>query len=287
MLRTIEMQNTQVYQNNMNYTQYIKNNNAERNTLNNQDDAFISRMKQRKSRIQNIKENIQYAQTGAKVIDNYNKPAAVKWTPVDYSQDKVKETTQTKDNTVVIPYSIQSIPQSDPTPITLSPEEYLNQQIQKTVYSNSNDQDYSLLNGVNSTLNNQDYPRGIRNNNWLNIRINDTNDWLGKVRHNTDGEFEQFETPEHGIRAAVILLRNYAKEGNNTLSKIIDKWAPNNENHTKQYTETISEWTGIDPEQELDLRDINVLESILSAMAKYETGREVNIDTIRNGIKLV
>jgi hypothetical protein len=67
-------------------------------------------MEQRKSRIQNIKENIQYAQTGAKVIDNYNKPAAAKWTPVDYSKDKLKETTQAQDNTVVIPYSIQSIP---------------------------------------------------------------------------------------------------------------------------------------------------------------------------------
>ena len=284
MLRTIERQNIRVYQNNMDYIQYIKNKSAEINALNNKDNSSINRMNQRKSRIQNIEEDIQYAQTGAKIIDHYNKPAA-KWKPIDYSKDKLQETTQPKDNTLVIPYRMQSASQSDITSTPVSPEEYLNQQIQKTVYSNSN-QNYSLSSPVSPVVN-TDYPRGIRNNNWLNIRINNNNDWLGKVRNNTDGEFEQFETPEHGIRAAVILLRNYAKEGNNTLGKIIGKWAPQNENHTKQYTKTISEWTGIDPEKELDLHDTNVLESILYAMAKYETGEEINMDTIRNGIKLI
>lgn len=284
MLRTIERQNILVYQNNMDYIQYIKNNGVEINTLNNIDNDSINRMNQRKSRIRHIEENIQYAQTGAKVINHYNKPEA-KWKPIDYQNDKYRETSQYKDNTSVIPYRTQSTPQSNTFSTQLSPEEYLNQQIQKTVYSNSN-QNYSLLTQVNPVINTND-SRGIRNNNWLNIRINNTNDWLGKVRNNTDGEFEQFETPEHGIRAAVILLRNYAKAGNNTLSKIISKWAPNNENHTKQYTKTISEWTGIDPEKELDLHDTNILESILYAMAKYETGKEVNIDTIRNGIKLI
>ena len=41
-------------------------------------------------------------------------------------------------------------------------------------------------------------PRGFRNNNWLNIRISNNN-WQGKRTDNTDGAFEQFETPELGI----------------------------------------------------------------------------------------
>jgi hypothetical protein len=35
-------------------------------------------------------------------------------------------------------------------------------------------------------------PRGYRNNNPLNIRINADNDWQGKVYFNTDHVFEQF-----------------------------------------------------------------------------------------------
>ena len=40
-------------------------------------------IQQIKSLIKHIEENIQYAQAGAKVIDNYNKPAS-KWKPIDY-----------------------------------------------------------------------------------------------------------------------------------------------------------------------------------------------------------
>ena len=38
-------------------------------------------------------------------------------------------------------------------------------------------------------------PRGIRNNNPLNIRLNPDNRWQGRVppKHNSDGAFEQFQ----------------------------------------------------------------------------------------------
>lgn len=44
-------------------------------------------------------------------------------------------------------------------------------------------------------------PRGIRNNNPLNIKIG--NDWKGEVP-NTDGTFEQFESMEYGLRAELL-----------------------------------------------------------------------------------
>ena len=46
-------------------------------------------------------------------------------------------------------------------------------------------------------------PRGIRNNNPLNIRLNPENRWQGRVspKHNSDGAFEQFQDPIMGLRA--------------------------------------------------------------------------------------
>ena len=50
-------------------------------------------------------------------------------------------------------------------------------------------------------------PRGIRNNNPLNIRKG--NNWKGERPNQTDKEFEEFESMQMGLRAAFILLRNY------------------------------------------------------------------------------
>ena len=50
--------------------------------------------------------------------------------------------------------------------------------------------------------------RGVRNNNWLNIRFNPNNDWIGQVGQD-EGGFVQFEDPQQGVRAGTILLENY------------------------------------------------------------------------------
>lgn len=52
-------------------------------------------------------------------------------------------------------------------------------------------------------------PRGIRNNNPLNIKIG--NNWLGEVTDPTDPIFEQFVSMKYGLRAAFIILRRYIR----------------------------------------------------------------------------
>ena len=52
-------------------------------------------------------------------------------------------------------------------------------------------------------------PRGIRNNNPLNIRIG--NQWLGERANPNDPAFEQFVAMEYGIRAGFVLLRRYIR----------------------------------------------------------------------------
>lgn len=57
--------------------------------------------------------------------------------------------------------------------------------------------------------------RGIRNNNPGNIRWGD--EWKGLVpeTQRTDKSFCQFKSAEYGIRAMIIILRNYQRKRKN------------------------------------------------------------------------
>ena len=61
-------------------------------------------------------------------------------------------------------------------------------------------------------------PRGIRNNNPLNI-VKGQN-WKGERHPQTDRRFEEFESMQYGIRAGFKLLRNYITGFNGLTSKI-------------------------------------------------------------------
>ena len=85
-------------------------------------------------------------------------------------------------------------------------------------------------------------PRGIRNNNPLNIRKS-ADKWQGKA--GDDGAFVIFDTPENGIRAAGRLLKTYRdKHGLNTIRGIVNRWAPPNENNTEAYIAFVEQKTG-------------------------------------------
>lgn len=135
------------------------------------------------------------------------------------------------------------------------------------------------------TQRSQGGPRGIRNHNWLNIRLSDDNDWQGEVA-GTDTAFETFSAPEYGIRAAAKLVTNYSNAGLDTVSKIIGKWAPTNENDTQNYINIVASRMNIDPNKKIDVKDPKIMENLLSAMAFVENGQEVDRGTIRKGIEL-
>lgn len=87
--------------------------------------------------------------------------------------------------------------------------------------------------------------RGIRNNNPFNIRRS-ANCWLGKIPYSlsSDRSFEQFETMDHGIRAAIIILRNYIlKHKIFSVRHIIMRWAPACENDVQRYLANIEALT--------------------------------------------
>lgn len=81
-------------------------------------------------------------------------------------------------------------------------------------------------------------PRGVRNNNPLNIRIGD--DWQGLDEPSSDGTFCRFQALQWGFRAAFLILNNYYnRHGLHTIHKIINRWAPASENNTDVYEATV------------------------------------------------
>lgn len=84
-------------------------------------------------------------------------------------------------------------------------------------------------------------PRGIRNNNPLNIRIS-PDAWQGRVPadQQTDKAFFQFTEFRYGFRAAMKLLRNYVDMHNlRSIEQIISRWAPPSENATDVYIRSV------------------------------------------------
>jgi len=97
-------------------------------------------------------------------------------------------------------------------------------------------------------------PRGIRNNNPLNIRRS-KDQWQGMSKTQGDRSFCQFETLEYGWRAAFCLLTRtyYHKYRLYTVRAIVSRWAPPSENNTEAYIANVSRLTGIDPDEPLGI----------------------------------
>ena len=128
-------------------------------------------------------------------------------------------------------------------------------------------------------------PRGIRNNNPLNIRIG--NKWKGETSENTDGVFEQFTRMEYGIRAAFILLRRYINRYHlNSVQKIVSRWAPRNENHTEKYIEHVCKRMAVFPTTKIAFEDKATMVSLVDAMAIYECGQSIPLEVIQAGYTL-
>lgn len=129
-------------------------------------------------------------------------------------------------------------------------------------------------------------PRGIRNCNPLNIRRNPHNKWVGEVEYKAtvteyngqecearefDRTFCQFAQMEQGYRAAAILLYRYIERGCNTYEKILNRWAPANENNTAEYINRVTNFCFARPDQKVDFCTDEIL-PLMAAMTMVENG---------------
>ncbi len=143
-------------------------------------------------------------------------------------------------------------------------------------------------------------PRGIRNNNPLNIRLS-SDKWQGQTNANVndndnnsslkgDAEFVQFYSMEYGWRAAfVILCRTYyGKYGLKTIRDIVSRWAPAKENNTEAYIRHVSDYTGIAPNKVLGSPQEHPTQWLLIgyAMAVVENGKALPAVAMLKGYAL-
>lgn len=125
-------------------------------------------------------------------------------------------------------------------------------------------------------------PRGIRNNNPLNIRIGNT--WLGERDNPTDPDFEEFVTLEYGYRAAFCILRRYIRRYHkNTIASIISTWAPANENNTQRYIDFIVGKMGIAPDVPIDYADEEKMTQLVASMQLMECGVPADMAKVVKG----
>lgn len=134
---------------------------------------------------------------------------------------------------------------------------------------------------------NSKLPRGIRNNNPLNIRKSKIQ-WMGLANKQTDPSFCVFMSMEWGVRAACKIIQTYIlRHKINTVRGIIHRWAPPSDgNDTGAYVRAVCKGSGMFPETCIDANDSNALERLLFQMAKVECGYEVPANTIRRGVRL-
>lgn len=112
--------------------------------------------------------------------------------------------------------------------------------------------------------------RGLRNNNPGNIEAG-KNNWEGQA--GSDGRFAKFVTPEHGIRALGKNLLSYGDKGYDTVSEIVNRWAPASDgNNTDSYVKALCAQLGVKPDDQLNMTDMNTLKKLCAGIVKHENG---------------
>lgn len=130
--------------------------------------------------------------------------------------------------------------------------------------------------------NKQQQPRGIRNNNPLNLRKSNIL-WKGKIRLGTDNEFEQFVDIFYGIRAAMVNMRTHIKQDAQrlircTVKREIARWAPPTENNTTRYVQLVCQRAELQPEDTLDFTNKQMICRLCHEMAYMECGVQLPMD---------
>lgn len=134
-------------------------------------------------------------------------------------------------------------------------------------------------------------PRGIRNNNPLNIRVG--NNWKGERPEKKDKSFEEFTSMEYGVRAGFIIIRKYMSGYNgltrkfNTVDLIIRRWAPSVENNTEAYINQVCKLSGIPRHQKMTFSQRSLMVALVDAMVRVECGQPIDTRIIESAYDMV
>ena len=125
---------------------------------------------------------------------------------------------------------------------------------------------------------------GIDNHNWLNVKVLDRSDpWVGTVGYDDRGHVI-FSDPVYGLRAAIRTLARKMERGRETLTEIIESYAPRSDgNNPDRYAafvaRRITDKLGktFTPDMDLDLflsnrriKNRHLLRALMESMIEYE-----------------
>ena len=136
----------------------------------------------------------------------------------------------------------------------------------------------ATVGGLNGNL-----TRGMRNNNPLNLSYRNGQGAIG-----TDGRFGVYGTMEAGVAADTKQLLLYQdRDGLNTVRGIISKWAPKTDgNDVASYVAQVSKQMGVDPDAPLNLHDTTTAQSLVMAMARRESGMNLDTGVAQRGVAM-
>lgn len=126
----------------------------------------------------------------------------------------------------------------------------------------------------------QNLPRGIRNNNPLNLEYVPNQPGVA----GTDGRFGVYPTMDHGVASAVNQLQRYGQSGVNTISGITAKWAPAGENDPAKYAQQVAMLMGTKTNVPLNMGDPQTMTRLVAAMGQVENGQMVDPAAVTRGV---
>ncbi|QZN97358.1 hypothetical protein [Symbiopectobacterium purcellii] len=138
------------------------------------------------------------------------------------------------------------------------------QQLQKDMATVNPPRVYEPANPANGPFNEPSSKTlGLRNNNPGNLRT-------APNTTGSNGGFATFASPNDGLAAMARQLMLYGDRGTSRLNDIISTYAPPRENDTRSYIRAVSQTTGYEPSQPLNLHDPATLQTLMAAMIKHE-----------------
>ena len=113
--------------------------------------------------------------------------------------------------------------------------------------------------------------RGLRNNNPGNLN------YVGQAgatkESGSNGRFAVFGTAQAGLDALANQLRIYNARGISTISAIIKKYAPENENNTAAYIDSVSKKLGIGASDKINFKDPKQMTGMMDAIIRVENSK--------------
>ncbi len=114
--------------------------------------------------------------------------------------------------------------------------------------------------------------------------------FTGEVIPSSDPIFKEFKDMKSGYAAMFSLLnRVYLTQGQNTIKKIVYKYAPPHApdyNNSDAYVNSIVSQTGIAANEVISVSDESKFKALVMAMSKHENGVKANAGEVNDGWNL-